>query len=1048
MASSTTGNIVVEWLKSLHLGQYAESFIDNGYDDLEICKQVGEPDLDAIGVLNPAHRQRLLHSIRSLREEGAAAVYFTLEEAAAARDTCRCDEEVRKEQATAVIEPAKYADEYEEGKAELVKIPRMQLKRLLRERLAQDGIRLSLQPYSTTDGDRGYLEGLASRYADLFSTHYGDVLDHLEELRRHEWDEMSPRMRVLGGPGTPQTPPSASPGSLALNNLTTSHSQPIYVPGKYSSTEPSYYEGEASGGSSAGWWTAHAPHSFTSVSKFPHHVFLHQKPSSCLTDKEEDEIYGFGYGVFGKQMLQRQQQQKQLLLAQPTQPLMHNQPHNYQSCLSPRSAYFYEFPPSVSFPDNCLGTAKKKVTTFSRLLRGLKSHRKEKHGSCSPKHTNSPRQILPPQRVDTPDSVLQSGLGLGPGPDTALRSMVDPRDYDRLRFFQMSAAQPNTFEETIQRLKVQEAMKKKDKLAREQEEILRDIRQGLMNMGRDGVRGPFGDDTYMYDDEARGLSGRGHWYDEPPYESDPEDFLMGGGAPAATFQNGRVCFTLNLRNEPRGEGVISLRSAGDISLARAPRRGLIIPQSGPYPTTVIPLRTPRDRESGDYAASDIQSIDSRLSGISLESSRSEWDSRRGYRQMSGYRIGADPLSPASSDYEDQDSETDSQHIATVHKSAEECEGVSNLAGKVRGLRQDVQRKISRLRQERGPEGTDRRASGDQAFPCSNSSFESLPSGSGSKENIELSPAGRSLLVPQMLCRARALVDYTPNIYEKDALRYKKGDIIEVINMNASGIWRGILNNKVGNFKFANVEVLSERDTVRSRSTKWSKSRERLWETRPRTVEELLRRIELPEYTVAFARNGYEDIELFKEIEPSDLDYLGIMTPEHRTRILAAVQLLHQLEGAEVDGGGEGGGSSSEGGDSPFGRRQFPRDSGCYEAGVGVGGVRVRTSPLIHRTEEPSLRQPQPQPQAKRSIRRRQPDDTECDRIERYPGTVQEKVVNRTVGLTGGARDDTCESDHRLNVVKFVAGGEPCASEKSSDSGVSSSSLSSAHPHRP
>lgn len=114
-------------------------------------------------------------------------------------------------------------------------------------------------------------------------------------------------------------------------------------------------------------------------------------------------------------------------------------------------------------------------------------------------------------------------------------------------------------------------------------------------------------------------------------------------------------------------------------------------------------------------------------------------------------------------------------------------------------------------------------------------------------------------------------------------------------MNASGIWRGVLNNKVGNFKFANVEVLSEREPIRSRPLKWCKSRERLWETRPRTVEELLRRIDLPEYTVAFARNGYEDIELFKEIEPSDLDYLGIMTPEHRTRILAAVQLLHQLE---------------------------------------------------------------------------------------------------------------------------------------------------------
>lgn len=53
----------------------------------------------------------------------------------------------------------------------------------------------------------------------------------------------------------------------------------------------------------------------------------------------------------------------------------------------------------VHSADNCLGTAKKKVTTFSRLLRGLKSHRKEKHGSCSPKHNHSPRQAMPPQRV-------------------------------------------------------------------------------------------------------------------------------------------------------------------------------------------------------------------------------------------------------------------------------------------------------------------------------------------------------------------------------------------------------------------------------------------------------------------------------------------------------------------------------------------------------------------------------------------------------------------------------------------------------------------------
>lgn len=71
-------NIVCEWLRALGLAQYAESFIDNGYDDLEICKQVGDPDLDAIGVENPQHRAKLLKSIRHLREKGAASVYFML----------------------------------------------------------------------------------------------------------------------------------------------------------------------------------------------------------------------------------------------------------------------------------------------------------------------------------------------------------------------------------------------------------------------------------------------------------------------------------------------------------------------------------------------------------------------------------------------------------------------------------------------------------------------------------------------------------------------------------------------------------------------------------------------------------------------------------------------------------------------------------------------------------------------------------------------------------------------------------------------------------
>jgi hypothetical protein len=50
----------------------------------------------------------------------------------------------------------------------------------------------------------------------------------------------------------------------------------------------------------------------------------------------------------------------------------------------------------------------------------------------------------------------------------------------------------------------------------------------------------------MYDDDAR-CSGIGpHWYDEPPYESDPEDFLMGTNTgqpvPPGAIQNGRFVY--------------------------------------------------------------------------------------------------------------------------------------------------------------------------------------------------------------------------------------------------------------------------------------------------------------------------------------------------------------------------------------------------------------------------------------------------------------------------------------------------------------------------
>jgi len=74
----TGANIVTEWLQFLQLGHYAHAFLDNGYDDLETVKRIGQEDLDAIGVLLPHHRNFLLDAVQVLREQGAAWVYLLL----------------------------------------------------------------------------------------------------------------------------------------------------------------------------------------------------------------------------------------------------------------------------------------------------------------------------------------------------------------------------------------------------------------------------------------------------------------------------------------------------------------------------------------------------------------------------------------------------------------------------------------------------------------------------------------------------------------------------------------------------------------------------------------------------------------------------------------------------------------------------------------------------------------------------------------------------------------------------------------------------------
>ena len=77
---SYADSAVVTWLRFLQMEEYAQDFLDNGYDDLETAKRIGSEDLDAIGVASAHHRAFLLDAVRVLREQGAVWVYLLQEE--------------------------------------------------------------------------------------------------------------------------------------------------------------------------------------------------------------------------------------------------------------------------------------------------------------------------------------------------------------------------------------------------------------------------------------------------------------------------------------------------------------------------------------------------------------------------------------------------------------------------------------------------------------------------------------------------------------------------------------------------------------------------------------------------------------------------------------------------------------------------------------------------------------------------------------------------------------------------------------------------------
>ncbi|NXJ69379.1 SASH3 protein, partial [Rostratula benghalensis] len=239
-------------------------------------------------------------------------------------------------------------------------------------------------------------------------------------------------------------------------------------------------------------------------------------------------------------------------------------------------------------------------------------------------------------------------------------------------------------------------------------------------------------------------------------------------------------------------------------------------------------------------------------------------------------------------------------------------------------------------------------------------------GSSQQESLQLEESGPAYTGP--FCgRARVHTDFTPSPYDRDSLKLRKGDIIGIIEKPPVGTWTGLLNNRVGSFKFIYVDVLPEEAAPTRKSRGSTKSKR----PKPKTLHELLERINLQEHTSTLLLNGYQTLEDFKELRETHLNELHITDPQHRAKLLTAAELLLDYDSksrGEVGDTPHGPhigqprphshhvpsppaasepeeGDSSEAQPSPLEPKgDIPRDSGCFEGSETLDSSRDEAEP--------------------------------------------------------------------------------------------------------
>ncbi|XP_061595071.1 SAM domain-containing protein SAMSN-1b [Cololabis saira] len=216
-----------------------------------------------------------------------------------------------------------------------------------------------------------------------------------------------------------------------------------------------------------------------------------------------------------------------------------------------------------------------------------------------------------------------------------------------------------------------------------------------------------------------------------------------------------------------------------------------------------------------------------------------------------------------------------------------------------------------------------------------SSSSGVASGSDCSSNRDSIRLEDDLSFTKQFCgRARVHTEYVPSPYDAESLQLKVGDVIDIIAKPPMGIWKGILNGKVGHFKFIYVDVVTEPSYETHIHEERHKS----------TVQEMLKSLSLEEYSSPLQLSGYQTVEDLTRLKEHDLIELNVTDPEHRQRLLAAIKSLQQLCSERWLENDSSCGPENFSKDVKVETNNCPRDSGCLVTSESPDDCTEETEP--------------------------------------------------------------------------------------------------------